>query len=49
MGTSLTTEEQRTNMRSKECVLFRYESVHYSHKFWVAISLYANILCTTLY
>ena len=25
------------------------ESVHYSHKFWVAIALYANILCTTLY
>ena len=24
MGTSLTTEEQRTNMRSKECVLFRH-------------------------
>ena len=41
MGTSLTTKEQRTNMS--------IESVHYSHKFWVAIALYANILCTTLY
>ena len=25
------------------------ESIHYSHKVWVAIALYANILCTTLY
>ena len=25
------------------------ESVYYSHKFWVAIASYANILCTTLY
>ena len=25
------------------------DSVHYSHKFWVAIALYANVLCTTLY
>ena len=49
MGTRLTTEEQRRSMRSKECVCLDIESVHYSHKFWVAVALYANILCTTLY